>query len=201
MCQENHITNRPSLVNTLTNVPSIFDHKGTILIESDIVPVDTKKRPCKNSTFVRANWSKMKENVSTFSTSFVEKLCKSTVDETVRKSWTTSRTSWRQWRSTYFHTMSPGTTPTLDLAQHQEENTKEASTVQESQRRNGNPDHVTVFQEHNSDQRRGEEGQSSLGHRACVVWTWGWQNKAFLQIYQIYEDGPHRSVGPHGGKH
>ena len=80
-----YITNRPSLVKTITTIPSISDHDGAILVDSDIVPAYSKKKPRKTFVFSKANWSKMKEDASTFVTSFLEALLETSVDENWEK--------------------------------------------------------------------------------------------------------------------
>ena len=42
-----YITNRPSLIKTIVTVPGISDHDGAILVDSDIVPAYSKKKPRK----------------------------------------------------------------------------------------------------------------------------------------------------------
>ena len=46
------------------------DHDGTILVDSNIVSAYSKKKPRKTFVFAKANWSKMKEDASTFVSSF-----------------------------------------------------------------------------------------------------------------------------------
>ena len=66
-----YITNRPTLVKTITMVPSISDHDGAIVADSDIIPAYNKKKPRKLFVWSQAKWSKIKEDVSFFTENFL----------------------------------------------------------------------------------------------------------------------------------
>ena len=135
-------TNIPSLVKTITTIPSTSDHDGAILVDSDIVPAFSKKKPCKTFVFSKANWSKMKEDPSTFVTSFLEALPETSVDENWEKikghltssmakhipSRTTSRKQHQPW-----------------ITHGMKERTWKKHRMYRKARKSGNPDHMSAF--------------------------------------------------------
>ena len=52
-------------------VPSISDHDGAIVADSDIIPAYNKKKPRKLFAWSQAKWSKIKEDVSSFTENFL----------------------------------------------------------------------------------------------------------------------------------
>ena len=137
-----YITNIPSLVKTITTIPSISDHDGAMLVDSDIVPAYSKKKPRKTFVFSKANWSKMKEDPSTFVTSFLEALPETSVDENWEKikghltssmakhipSRTTSRKQHQPW-----------------ITHGMKERTRKKHRMYRKARKSGNPDHMSAF--------------------------------------------------------
>ena len=137
-----YITNRPSLMKTITTISSISDHDGAILVDSDIVPAYSKKKPRKTFIFSKANWSKMKEDASTFVTSFLEALPETSVDENWEKikghltssmakhipSRTTSRKQHQPW-----------------ITHGMKKRTRQKHRMYRKARKSGNPDHMSAF--------------------------------------------------------
>ncbi len=76
-----YITNRPSPVKTITTVPSISDHEGAIVADSDIDPLSIKKKPRKYFIFAQAKWGQMKEDAAKFADSYLTTCTRRTVDE------------------------------------------------------------------------------------------------------------------------
>ena len=76
-----YITNRPALVKATSTVPSISDHDGAIVVDSDILPVQNKKAPRKVFVFSKAHWNKMKKDVIDFTRSFVDMYKSRSVDD------------------------------------------------------------------------------------------------------------------------
>ena len=140
-----YITNKPSLMKTITTIPSISDHDGTILVDSDIVPAYSKKKPRKMFVFAKTNWSKMKEDASTFVTSFLEALPETSVDENCEKikghltssmakhipSRTTSRKQHQPW-----------------ITHGMKKRTRKKHRMYRKARKSGNPDHMSAFQDY-----------------------------------------------------
>ena len=67
-----YATNRPALVKSVNTVPSISDHDGAIVVDSNILAVLNKKTPRKLFIFSKAQWNFMKTDVMNFSTSLLE---------------------------------------------------------------------------------------------------------------------------------
>ena len=65
-----YITNKPSQVKSIYNVPNISDHEGTILVDSNIRPLFTRKKTHTYHLFSKADWPAIKEDISKFSTNF-----------------------------------------------------------------------------------------------------------------------------------
>ena len=76
-----YITNKPSQVKSMYNVPNISDHEGAILVDSNIRPVFTRKKAHKYHLFSKADWPAIKEDVTSFSASFFKVAASRTMDE------------------------------------------------------------------------------------------------------------------------
>ena len=76
-----YITNTPGLVKSMATIPSFSDHDGVILVDSDVIPTYNKKKPGKIHVFSQAKWCKMKEDITSFATSFLQQYHSRTVNE------------------------------------------------------------------------------------------------------------------------
>ena len=76
-----YITNRPGLVKSMATIPSFSDHDGVILVDSDVIPAYNKKKPRKTYVFSQSKWCKMKEDITSFATSFLQQYRSRTVNE------------------------------------------------------------------------------------------------------------------------
>ena len=83
-----YITNRPSLVKSISNVPNISDHEAAIIVDSNIRPVFIKSKPRSYHLFSKADWTKMKEDINSFSPKFLN----SVNDKSVNENWTEIKT-------------------------------------------------------------------------------------------------------------
>ena len=75
------ITNKPSLVKNFCNIPNISDHEGAILADTNIRPSFIKKKPQPYLLLSKANWDKMKCEMSAFSAEFHKQSSLKSVDE------------------------------------------------------------------------------------------------------------------------
>ena len=79
-----YITNRSTLVQTTNNIPNISDHEGAILVDSNIKPMYTKKKPHKYHLMSKADWPAMKEDIVTFRTPFLQEFQNTDIDENLK---------------------------------------------------------------------------------------------------------------------
>ena len=76
-----YITNRPSLTKEMNTIPNISDHEGAIVVDASITPFKSEKPPRKYFLYSKANWPKMKENISNFSENFLDTANERTVNQ------------------------------------------------------------------------------------------------------------------------
>ena len=84
-----YITNKPSQVKSIYNVPNISDHEGAIVVDSNIRPVINKKKPHTYHLFSKADWPAIREDLKAFSVTFLQTHSTRTVDE----NWEVSKTA------------------------------------------------------------------------------------------------------------
>ena len=65
-----YISNRPALAKSVDTVPSISDHDGAIVVDSNILAVLNQKTPMKACIFSKAQWNSMKTDVTNVFISF-----------------------------------------------------------------------------------------------------------------------------------
>ena len=65
-----YITNRPALAKSVDTVPSISDHGGAIVVDSNILAVLNEKMPMKACIFSKAQWNSMKTDETNVYISF-----------------------------------------------------------------------------------------------------------------------------------
>ena len=76
-----YITNRPTLMKSINNVPNISDHEGAILVDSSIKPVYNKKKTHKYLLMSSAEWPALKEEVGWFTSAYLEHHTGRSVDD------------------------------------------------------------------------------------------------------------------------
>ena len=139
---DSYIPNRPSVMKTITTIPNISDHEGAILVDSDLAPAYFKEKTHKTFIFAKANWSKMKEDASTFISVFLESPSESTIDEnwekindhfisSMAKHIPSRTTSWKQHQPCITHGMTKGT--------------RKKYSMYRKAMKSGNPEHMSAF--------------------------------------------------------
>ena len=74
-----YYTNKPSLTKFISVIPGISDH-DIALVDSDIKPKLAKKEKQKVYLFNKADWGKIREKTSAFTTHFLNKITQNTVE-------------------------------------------------------------------------------------------------------------------------
>ena len=65
------ITNRPSLVKSISTTPNISDYDAAIVVDSAIYPITTQKVPRKVYIFSKANWPEMRNEALDFNNDYL----------------------------------------------------------------------------------------------------------------------------------
>ena len=76
------ITNKPTLIRNMENIPCMSYHKSAIVRDCYLKPVTITKPPCQVSVWVQASWQKMKADIHLFASTYIMR------DKTVDDDWT-----------------------------------------------------------------------------------------------------------------
>ena len=125
-----YITNRLTLFKYICTVPSISDHDGAIVADSDIIPTYNKKTQRKYFVSAHAKWTKIKQDVVTFTEEFLI----SYMDNSVNDNLINIKDCINTFTGTRSISFDLGkTTQPMDLERTEVQDQEEAPLIQESQ--------------------------------------------------------------------